>query len=124
MKVASKVVCRMDLANILGNHPSRESTKEGKGRRENTGTSLLPATQVILRPPWEHMGARESMFGLAERCTRGVSKQVYLMDLRQLWRSLAVGDTWESLWRVKCMVRAPSPGRTGRATTDNSTMDR
>merc|ERR1712055_766822 len=58
MKVASKAVCRMDLANTLDNHPSRESTKGGRGRQENTGTSLLPATQVILRPPWEHMGAK------------------------------------------------------------------
>merc|ERR1711981_163769 len=83
---------------------------EGRGRPGNTGISHLAATQVNLRPPWGHMGARASTFGLAERCTRVVSQQVYLMDL-QLWRSLAVGDMRASLWKGRCTVRAPSHGR-------------
>merc|ERR1711970_1190066 len=113
MQEASKGVCRMELA----------STREGRGRLGNTGTSHLPATLVTLRPPWGHMGARASTFGLAERCTRVVSKQVYLMDL-QLWRSLAVGDMRASLWKGKCTVRAPSHGRMEPAITGNSAMGR
>merc|ERR1719193_303306 len=123
MKVASKAVCRMDLANILDSHPSRVSTKEGRGRQENTGTSRLPATQVILRPPWEHMGGRGNMFGLAERFTLVDSKQGCLMDV-QLWRSLVIGDMWASLLRGKCTVRERLHGRTEPATRDNSTMGR
>merc|ERR1711990_81137 len=123
MQEASKEVCRMELASTLDNHPSRVSTREGRGRLGNTGTSHLPATLVTLRPPWGHMGARASTFGLAERCTRVVSKQVYLMDL-QLWRSLAVGDMRASLWKGRCTVRAPSHGRMEPATMGNSAMGR
>merc|ERR1712013_352815 len=97
MKAGSKGVCQRGKADTLRVHRggkfSRASTKEERGKVENTQTSrLLQLTPVTLRPPLERMGARESMFGLVERCTLAASR-LGCLTVRRLWSIQVVGDT-------------------------------
>merc|ERR1711928_172546 len=112
------------LKNYVGGKFSRASTKEERGKVENTRTScLLQLTPVTLRPPSERMGARENMFGLVERCTLAASRLGCLM-VRQLWSIQVVGDMSENLWRGRCTGRERLRGRTEPLTRACSTTRR